>query len=420
MGAHTLPTAASGQNGFLPPVRVVVAGNQKGRAPARLRVVSGVVLATVDMPQQPAKAERRSPPGSLPKSVPKPSRVAVIDWLRGLAVVLMIQAHGFDAWLTPAAKTGPAYDVIRHMSGLPSRMFLFLSGVAMAMRFESQIRKGVDDRTIRRQVAGRGLQIIGLAYLFRLQELTLAGFKGGLQALWRVDILNAIGASLLVVASVAAPRKGRPQLLVAVLGAAFFLGLGPIIGPAHFPEWLPRPVTSYIGGQRPMAWFTLFPWAAWALLGVAVGHVWLRYSGSANAQARCFLITGLIGLATTGTVILVRKIDPYVIRYPSELVQQMGPGSFFYRLGMIGVLSTIGWAVTRFSGARFSPLQQLGQTSLLVYWIHVDLCYGGIARPLRGQLDVAQATIWVFLLIIAMLGVSIAKTRIGQRTAMSC
>jgi uncharacterized membrane protein len=256
------------------------------------------------------------------------------------------------------------------------------------------------------------LQIVLLAYLFRLQEHILAGFKGGWEMIVRVDILNAIGSSLLVVAALSVPRRGRRQIVVSLLGAAIFLGLGAVIGPAYFPQWLPRPLTSYFGGQRPMSWFPLFPWGAWALLGVVLGHLWVWASRDRRTQARAFLLTGLAGIACTGTVILVRAIDPYVIRYPSELVQQMGPGAFFYRLGIIAVLAALAWLATAWRDPRrFSPLKQLGQTSLLVYWVHVDLCYGGLARPIKGKLDIPTATMWILALTVLMLGVSLLKTR---------
>jgi uncharacterized membrane protein len=345
-----------------------------------------------------------------PTSPAAPSRIEAIDWLRGLAVIFMIQWHAFDSWLAPWAKAGAAWGAIRMMGGLPSRMFLLLVGVSAAIRFEGQLARGVDSGTMRRQAAKRGLEILLLAYLFRVQEHILAGFYGGWPMLFKVDILNAIAFSLLLVAAVAAPRNGRPQYLLALLGAALFLGLGPLLGPRPFgPAWL-APLTSYVGGARPMAAFPIFPWGAWGLLGVVVGHLWVRQS-RAHGQARVFLLTGLAGLLCTGAVIGVRKIDPYVIRYASDLAQNMGPGAFFYRLGLIGGLAAIGWIVTRVAGDRFSVLKQFGRTSLLVYWIHVNLCYGGIARPLRGQLSVGRATLWILVLIALMLAVSILKTR---------
>jgi len=330
----------------------------------------------------------------------------------------MIQAHGFDSWLTAEARTGVGYDIIRHLSSLPSRLFLFLVGVSAAIRFDRHLALASDTEpprkqaSMRREVATRGLQMLGLAYLFRLQEHTLAGFRGGWDMLGRVDILNAIGASLLLIAAVAVPRGGRRQIIPALLLAAVLVGLGPIVGPAHFPQWLPRPLTSYIGGQRPMSWFPIFPWGAWALVGVAVGHLWVRESVEPRRQARCFLLGGVIGLVTAAAVL----IDvPRLVLHPSDPVRQMGLGSFLFRLGIIGVLAALAWAVTRRSGARFSPLRQLGHTSLLIYWIHVDICYGFATRSIRKQLDIPKATLAIALLTVAMLGVSVFKTRLAAR-----
>ena len=76
---------------------------------------------------------------------------------------------------------------------------------------------------------------------------------------------------------------------------AVVLALGPIVGPAYFPDWLPKPLTSYIGGQRPMAHFTLIPQLAWALVGVVIGHWWVRREPRRGRLARAFVITGAAG-----------------------------------------------------------------------------------------------------------------------------
>jgi uncharacterized membrane protein len=339
-------------------------------------------------------------------------RMGAIDWLRGFAVLLMIQTHLYDSWVSPAAKATSIYWWTRYFGGVPSRLFLLLVGVSMAIGFEHQIERGVERSAIVRGAARRGLEILALAYLFRFQEYALSGFWGPVIDLFRIDILNCIGASMILVAFVAAPRAGRPQYVVALAAAAFFVGLGPIIGPAHFPTFLPTALTAYVGGQRPMSWFGLFPWAAWSFVGVAVGHVWVRSSRDQGREVRTYLLTGAVGLALMGAVILVRKWNPYVIRYPDEVVQQMGPGTFFYRLGLNFLLAFVGYAITRLVGARFSIMRQFGRTSLLVYWVHVDLCYGLASRRLHHNLDMKQATIGFALMTFAMLLVSLAKTKV--------
>ena len=63
-------------------------------------------------------------------------RIEVVDWLRGAAVVFMILAHGMDAWLLPAAKTGTAYALIR--VGAASRRGCFFSSSAFRPRSSSR------------------------------------------------------------------------------------------------------------------------------------------------------------------------------------------------------------------------------------------------------------------------------------------
>lgn len=349
-------------------------------------------------------------PPAAPPSVSPSSRIDVVDWLRGLAVVLMILAHGMDAWLLPSAKSGPGYEVIRLSSGIPARLFLLLVGVSAAIQFEAGLRKGTPSSTLRGRLFKRGVMVIGLAYLFRLQEWILSGYYGGVETLFKVDILNAIGACMVLVALLATPRAGRRQPVLALAFAALFLGLGTVIGPATFPHWLPRPLTSYLGGQRPMAWFSLFPWAAWAFIGVALGHLWVAANRHAATLARCFGLTFLVGATLTATVTVARLLWPNAIAYDTEVIRQMGPGIFFHRLGLIGMLAGIGFLWCRLWGTRFSVLRQLGRTSLLIYWVHIELCYGSLVYELRGRFHIPGALLLVGLLTLAMLALSLAKT----------
>jgi uncharacterized membrane protein len=337
-------------------------------------------------------------------------RIDAVDWLRGLAVVLMIQTHLYDAWCSRAAKLTVAYGWTRFWGGMPSRLFLLIVGVAMAIRYEAQIAKGVERKLMVRVAVKRGLEVLALAYAFRAQEYLLGGAYDW-HDLFRVDILNCIGSSMIGTALISAPRRGRPQTAIALVAAAICVALGPIVGPAHFPTWLPRPLTSYFGGQRPMSWFPVFPWLAWPLVGVALGHWWVRAGVSRRRQAMAFVLTGCGGIAMSWAASFVRRTHPYIIHYPSELVQQMGPGTFFYRLGYMGPLALTAYAVTTLFPNRFSVMRQLGQTSLLVYWVHVELCYGLLFKRLHGRLSMPRATVALVLMIAAMLGLSLLRTR---------
>ena len=353
------------------------------------------------------------------QAVPAPStgqksigRIDAIDWLRGLAVVLMIETHLFGYWTSPAARATTLYLETRWPGGLPFRMFLLLAGVSMAIKFESQLARGAERSAMVRGAVKRGFEVLVLAYLFRLQEYVLSLFWNW-RDLLRVDILNTIGASMMLAAPLCAPRRGRPQYAVTLAAAAAIIAVGPIIGPGnHLPAWLPRHLAAYIAGHDQMAAFPLIPPMAWTLVGIAIGHWLVRNSGDQRRMARAFVICGAVGLAMVAAVKLQRRLDPYLIRYTSDLAQQMGPDTFIYRLGWIGVLALPAYLMTRlWPPPRFSMMRVFGQTSLLVYWVHVELVYGLTLKHFANRLSMAEATVAYVLMTAAMLGLAVLQLK---------
>ena len=119
-------------------------------------------------------------------------------------------------------------------------------------------------------------------------------------------------------------------------------------------------------------------------------------------------VVGLVMLAVIG----VRRYTPRFIHYPSDLVQQMGPETFFYRLGTIGPMALGAYIVTRVVGAALlDRCGFFGQTSLLVYWVHVELGYGLFSGRLHHGLTMTGATVGPVLMIGAMLVLAVLRTR---------
>jgi uncharacterized membrane protein len=291
-------------------------------------------------------------------------------------------------------------------------MFLLMAGVAMAIKFEAQVARGVERSAMVRGGVRRGFEILILAYVFRLQEYVLSFFWDW-HDLLRVDILNCIGASMMLAAPLTAPRNGRPQYAVTLAAVAVLVAVGPIIGPGdHLPSWLPRHLAAYIAGHDNMAAFPLIPPMAWTLAGIAWGHWLVRQNRDPRQLTRAFVICGVVGLAMVGAVKLVRGIDPYIIRYPSDVAQQMGPGAFFYRLGSIGLMALLGHVVVRlWPPPRFSVMRVFGQTSFLVYWVHVELVYGLAFKRFANRLSMGQATVAFALMTAAMLGLGLLQLK---------
>lgn len=351
-------------------------------------------------------------PAPAPGGTRSAGRIDAVDWLRGLAVVLMIETHLYGYWTSPAAQATALFRDTRWWGGFPFRMFLLLAGVSMGIKFEAQIGRGVERGVMVRGGVRRGFEVLVLAYLFRLQEYLLSFFWDW-RDLFRVDILNCLGASMMLAALIAAPRRGRAQYAITLVVAAALVAVGPTIGPGqHLPTWLPRHLAAYIAGHDKMAAFPLIPPLAWTLVGVAIGHWLARQNRDPQRLTRAFILCGVIGAAMVAGVKLVRFIDPYIVRYPSEVAQQMGVGTFFYRLGSIGMMALLAQAVTRlWPPPRFSVMRVFGQTSLLVYWVHVELVYGLLFKRLANRLSMTGATVAFILMTAAMLALSLWRLK---------
>jgi hypothetical protein len=65
----------------------------------------------------------------------------------------------------------------------------------------------------------------------------------------------------------------------------------------------------------------------------------------------------------------------------------------------------------------FSPLIQLGQTSLLVYWVHIEFVYGRISILPKHAVDIPTASLGLVAIFFFMLGLSLLRTELKGRRA---
>ncbi len=99
-----------------------------------------------------------------------PLRRSYLDWLRGVAVLIMIEAHVFDSWTRFPDNHTQEFAYAMILGGFGAPLFLFLAGVVVPLS------AGVEVPAIRRPdggVAGRGdarpADLSVLRFLFRVQ-----------------------------------------------------------------------------------------------------------------------------------------------------------------------------------------------------------------------------------------------------------
>jgi len=351
------------------------------------------------------------------------SRLAYIDWLRGLACLLMFQTHCYDAWLGGAARQSTFFMWSQLGGTFPAPLFLFLAGVSFALVTDKLIQKGLAPGEIAKKTILRGAEIFALGLLFRVQEYVIALGWAPWSDLFRVDILNTIGLSMMLmgamcwgVLAIAGTANSRSKLVgTAVIVCTGISALAPLLWTTWRPRFLPWELETYVNGVHnlgtPQAWlFPIFPWTAFAFAGLAFGF--LIFSDSARKLgARVFLLAGAAGLILIyGAKFLDSR--PWQV-YPVYDFWHTSPSFFAIRLGMLLLLVLMAYAWCRWGLGqwKFSPLIQLGQTSLLVYWVHIEFVYGKYSiLPHRSQ-TIAGATRGLITIFVAMLVLSMLRTK---------
>jgi uncharacterized membrane protein len=189
--------------------------------------------------------------------------------------------------------------------------------------------------------------------------------------------------------------SARIQAILASLALATFIAMvTPPLWTTLRPRFLPWPLESYFNGvhiyNAPQPWlFPLFPWSAFAFAGLAAGF-FLRTNFAKRREALAFAFLGLAGIAAG---VLSQLFDNSPIHlYAVYDYWHSGPNFFLLRCGLLLVLFFLAYVWCRWGLAQigFSPLIQLGKTSLLVYWIHIQFVYGGLSILPRHQCSVAR------------------------------
>ncbi|HWY55693.1 MAG TPA: heparan-alpha-glucosaminide N-acetyltransferase domain-containing protein [Terriglobales bacterium] len=351
-----------------------------------------------------------------------PSRLAYIDWMRGLACVLMFQTHCYDSWLGGDARKSTFFMWSQLGGTLPAPLFLFLAGISFALMTDKLQQKGVPAGQIARTTIRRGAEIFGLGLLFRLQEFLIAWGWAPWSDLLRVDILNTIGLSMmlmgvicwLVLLSCHSQRRLALGLTAAGVGMSISL-LSPLLWTTWRPSWLPWPIESYVDGVHnlgePQAWlFPIFPWAAFAFMGLAAGF-FLISNRARERGAETFVLTGAAGVAL---IYLARWLNTRPQIYAANDFWHTSPNFFLIRVGLLLMILSAAYFWCRWGAGQwgFSPLIQLGQTSLLVYWVHIEFVYGRLSILPKRAADIRTASFGLLAIFLSMVLLSVLRTRL--------
>ncbi len=314
------------------------------------------------------------------------ARIHAFDWLRGAAVLVMIQTHAL-VLLDPALQRGHFFRRLVQVDGLVAPSFIFSAGFALAL---VQVRAGLAGR--RREQARKSLGRIGevLAVASLINAIWFPLWREPWMLL-RVDILHCIGLSLLLVLPCLVALAARPRLLRWVL---LGLGLG-VFAVAPLGEQVTGPWQLVLNSKPGVldettgATFPLLPWAGYVFLGASFGATVASMRRERELWAWAALL-GALGLC------LSLAWRPLTALYPPHDFWVTNPADAGRRwtlvLALVAVFRLVErrWPTSPNSGlARW--IAGFGTASLSAYFFHEMLLFqrhvGLFTRFFRGRSD---------------------------------
>jgi len=354
---------------------------------------------------------------SAPAASGKSTRIAAIDWMRGLVMVLMVIDHASmaydgghldeDSALYPSAGTmalPSAEFLTRWLTHICAPTFVFLAGTALALSVERRVAKGANAWEIDRGILTRGA-------IIALLDPTLISLGSGR---WTFQVLFAIGLAMICMA----PLRRLPSW------ALLALGLGWIAGGEYVTDWFWNPpgsssplaalfVATY-GSDTTIIKYPLVPWLAMMVLGWVFGRHIVRFDlGKVRVSPRTVLLVA--GIASLAVFAVMRELrgygDMFLHRADNSWEQWLHvskyPPSLTYttlELGLMCVSLALLITIEPIIGVRKNGVFLVyGQTAMFFYLVHrltfeIPATYFG----LRGAGDLSTTYIVAAVMLLVL------------------
>jgi uncharacterized membrane protein len=335
------------------------------------------------------------------------TRLSFLDWTRGIAVVMMLQGHVFHSFNRTDLRGDGPFMLSQFLGGMGPAIFLVLTGITLAFLMDRRERQGLGPLGRWKAALRRAGYLFSLAFLFRLQ-LWVFGLPGSPWTdLFRVDILNCMGFGIALMSVMAVFTTAERVRMCAGLGLAI-AAISPLVSAIDW-SWLPQQVSAYLIPSYLS--FAFFPWASFIAFGLSIGSA-LRLVRPEHMY-RLMQWGAFIGF---GLVVGGQYFSNmgYSVYSKSEFWLN-SPGLIVIKLGVVMLIVTFAFIWTEYAvGTAWSWLRQFGTTSLLVYWVHIELVYGRWFGAFKESLSNAQCAVGVIVVVLLMLSLSVLRTRWGS------
>ncbi len=288
------------------------------------------------------------------------ARIRAFDWLRGIAVLVMIETHAL-VLLRPELRAGRAFDWLQRIDGLVAPAFIFSAGFSLALVQVRGAASGMRGQRVRRTLR-RLAEVLAVASLVNWMWFPLLREP---KYLLRFDILHCIGLGLLLALPIFVLLSPRPRLLrwVALGLAMLVFGVAPLL------EQVSGPLAALVNSSSGTV-FPLIPWAGYVYLGASAG-------ATAALDDVRELVRWILGLLLFGLLLWLES-DRLAAAYPPHEFWVTNPANHAQRWTQVCGILLLLLAAERFTQPRGRVvrfIEVFGTSSLAAYFFHLMLLY---------------------------------------------
>ncbi len=334
-------------------------------------------------------------------------RYIFVDLLRGLALLVMIEVHVFNAFLDPSIKAQSWFSVLNYINGLVAPSFLFVSGFAFILSTNSNERIKLFSPAVTKRLSRIGL-IFLVGYSLHLPRYSFTQMmkisEAEMITFYNVDVLQCIATGLLLLLLMKVVTSNEKHFNSVLLGSTIaVIGLAPFAWQYDFTNVFPVWLANYFN-QKNGSLFPLFPWLGFMFTGAIAAKYFLTLKD--DAEQKRFIsrltITGITLVIITHLVLT--ELTPLEIR-------SIRPNPFFFlqRLGYVFLLLVLCWHYDQKRKITKSFILDFSRESLIVYWFHLTVLFavifGGksLTMIVNHSYNVIEAIIATIILVILMI-----------------
>ncbi|MCE1187692.1 MAG: DUF1624 domain-containing protein [Ignavibacteria bacterium] len=329
-------------------------------------------------------------------------RLQFIDLHRGLAILVMIEVHVFNAFIIPSMKFEPWFHHLNFVNGLVAPSFTFISGFAFILAAEKKMEEFKKFGSAFWKQLGRIAMIWFVGYtlrvpFFSLQRSLHESSTQQIEAFFSVDVLQTIAIGLLMLFGIRMLIRNTTAFKLVVFGLFLFFGLAaPWFWQHDFHSHIPIFFASYLNPSHGSL-FPLFPWVGFIFAGAAACLLFIsaRDKGKMDEFFKySALVSGV--LIITGHLCIAKSTFSYI--------PMPDPHFFFFtmRIGYVLMVLVVCQLISQYFDVTKIYIVDASRESLLLYWLHLQLIYRKWATN-QSLADIINGSFGIWLCILATL-----------------